>query len=132
MMHPPYDYDGNAELRQALMSLRSDAFLMDKVTNHDPAYGYNSFEGFIEEDCVQALDQIISEEFGIAKDPRERWRRSDEGMHVFAVALYTLMKQDHYPTSRGETFADYLVGLIGSGRLAPGSIEKYHSEFYSN
>jgi hypothetical protein len=46
---------------ETLGSLRADAFLMDKVNNHNPAFGYNTFEGFIEEDCVQALEQIINE-----------------------------------------------------------------------
>jgi hypothetical protein len=49
------------ELKETLGSLRADAFLMDKVNNHNPAFGYNTFEGFIEEDCVQALEQIINE-----------------------------------------------------------------------
>jgi len=34
---------------------------VDKVKNHNPAFGYNSFQGFIEEDCVQGLEQSIKE-----------------------------------------------------------------------
>jgi len=37
---------------------------------HDPAFGYNTFETFIEEDVVQAMDQIASERLRIAMDPR--------------------------------------------------------------
>ncbi len=90
MMHPPFDLSRDRELKEALDGLRADAFLMDKVLNHNPSFGYNSFEGFIEEDSVQALEQVISEKFKVEVEARKRWKTNDDGMHVFAIALYSL------------------------------------------
>lgn len=72
MLHPPYQLDTDDELKNVLLRLKSDDFLMDKVLNHNPSFGYNSFEGFVEEDCVQALDQIINEKLKIGMDARQR------------------------------------------------------------
>jgi hypothetical protein len=36
-MHPPYNLTRDRELKETLGSLRADAFLMDKVNNHNPA-----------------------------------------------------------------------------------------------
>jgi hypothetical protein len=130
MMHPPYDLPHDLELREALSLLKEDEFLMDKVLNHNPAYGYNSFDGFIEEDCVQALEQIINEKLGMEREAHQRWKESDEGMHVFAVALYNVMKEENY-NERGELFRDFLVRMIRSGKLGPGKIKGIYDDFYS-
>jgi hypothetical protein len=114
MMHPPFQMD--AELGAALDRLRQDAFLMDKVLNHNPDYGYNSFEGYIEEDCVQALDQLINEHFQVAPDPLKRWQMSDEGMHVLAFVLYKKLKQERLLTG-GENFRTVLLRLLNTGQL---------------
>jgi hypothetical protein len=129
MMHPPFDLAGDEELRKTFSSLENDEFLMDRILNHDPAYGYNSLEGFIEEDCVQALDQVINERMGIAIDPHKRWKESDGGMHVFAVALYSLMKEENF-NDKGETFRDFLVRMIRFEKLAPGKIKSIYDNFY--
>jgi hypothetical protein len=121
MMHPPYDRATDAELRAALDTLRQDPLLMNRVTNHNPSFGYNDFEGFVEEDCVQALDQRIAEKLGVADDPRQRWRASDDGMHVLAMALYQLFREQAFPTG-GETFRDFLLRAVRTGELAPGRI----------
>ena len=102
---------------------------MDKVLNHNPSFGYNSLEGFTEEDCVQALDQIINEKLGIAIDAKVRWKQSDDGMHVLAIALYTLMKEQNFGNS-GENFRDFLIGNIENGKLLNSNIEKIYNEFY--
>lgn len=96
-MHPPFDLKRDTELKEALDTLRSDEFLMDKVKNHNPSLGYNTFEGLVEEDCVQSLDQIISEKLGVEKaEAHKRWKENDEGIHVLAVALYSLMKSENF------------------------------------
>ena len=130
MMHPPYDLPNDKELRKYLNLLKKDEFLMDKVLNHNPSFGYNSFEGFIEEDCVQAIEQIINEKLGIEVESHRRWKGTDEGMHVFAVALYTLMKEENF-NQRGELFRDFLIRIIQSGKLGPGKIKSIYDDFYS-
>ena len=130
-MHPPYRLATDADLKTALDSMRTDTFLMDKITNHNPAFGYNSFEGFIEEDCVQALEQIINEKFQVEVEAHKRWKQNDDGMHVFAVALYSLMKEQNFAAGR-EPFRDFLIRMIRSGKLVPGKFEAIHKTFYAN
>jgi hypothetical protein len=129
MMHPPYSQDGDSELAALLAALREDPFLMDKVENHNPSFGYNNLEGFVEEDCVQALEQLINEQLRIAEKPDLRWKQSDDGMHVFAVALYRLMKEENYPFA-DKGIRDFLVRMHKEGRLKPGAIERHHRAMY--
>jgi len=130
MMHPPFNLSRDPELKEALDSLRADAFLMDKVLNHNPSFGYNSFEGFIEEDCVQALDQVISEKFKVEVEAHKRWKTNDGGMHVFAIVLYSIMKDEDFNGER-ESFRDFLTRMIRSGKLKAGNIKPIYDAFYS-
>jgi hypothetical protein len=129
MMHPPFDLANDHDLRNTLISFKDDTFLMERIRNHDPAYGYNTFEGFIEEDCVQALDQIINEKMDVAIGPQRRWKESDGGMHVFAVALYSVMKEENF-NEKGETFRDFLIRMVRSKKLVPGKIQSLYDSFY--
>jgi hypothetical protein len=131
MMHPPYDLAHDSDLRSALQSLRSDAFLMDKVEHHNPSYGYNTLEGLEEEDCVQALEQIIAESFGMGGNPQRYWKQQDDGIHVLAVALYSLMKQQNF-LEEHEAFPVFLKRTIRSGALSNGHIEELNRKFFAN
>jgi hypothetical protein len=131
MMHPPYDLAHDANLRASLQSLRSDAFLMDKVEHHNRSFGYNSLEGLEEEDCVQALEQILSEPLGMGGDPHQYWKNQDDGIHVLAIALYSLMKQKHFLDTH-EAFPAFLNRMIQSGALSNGRIEELNRAFFAN
>lgn len=126
MLHPPYDRE-STQVQACLSELEKDAFLMEAFVNHNPDYGYNTFEGLIEEGCVRALDQLVNEKLGIAKDARERWRTDDEGMHVFAACLYAVMKEEHY-NHRGEVFEIFFARMIGS-KLKPGGLKQLYTRF---
>jgi hypothetical protein len=128
MMHPPYVAD-DSNLTEALNVLKKDDFLMNKVLHHDSSFGYNTSEGFIEEDCVQALDQTINEKLHVAKEAHQRWLESDDGMHVFAVALYQVIKSEKFNQNE-ETFQNFLIRNIRSGKLAPGTIKLLYDAFY--
>jgi hypothetical protein len=130
MMHPPYDLANDPDLRAALQSLRTDSFLMDKVEHHNRSYGYNTLEGLEEEDCVQSLEQIIAERFGMGGDPRRYWRMQDDGIHVLAVALYSLMKQQKFP-AKNEAFPAFLKRTIKSGQLSNGKIAELNRAFFA-
>jgi hypothetical protein len=130
MMHPPYDYNNDEELRNTIELFRKDEFLMDKVLNHNPSFGYNTLEGLFEEDCVQSLDQIINEKFGIAKDAKKRWKENDDGIHVMAIALCQIMKQENY-NSKNEKFRDFLIRIVKEGTLKPGMVKDYYDKFYN-
>jgi hypothetical protein len=129
MMHPPYDLASDPDLHAALESLRGDRFLMEKVEHHNPSFGFNTLEGLEEEDCVQSLEQIIAERFGMGGDPRAYWREQDDGIHVLAVALYGLMKEQGFPGPR-ETFPAFLKRMLQSGALANGRIAELNQAFF--
>jgi hypothetical protein len=130
LLHPPYDLPNDRELKDQLFQLKKDVFLMDKILSHNPDYGYNSFESFIEEDCVRALEQLACENLKIASDAHRRWQEEDEGIHVFAVALYSIMKEEKY-NQRKEKFRDFLIRNISSGKLAAGRIKPLYDAFYA-
>jgi hypothetical protein len=130
MMHPPYDLASDRDLRAALESLHSDSFLMDKVEHHNRSYGYNTLEGLEEEDCVQALEQLIAERFGMGGDPHRYWREQDDGIHVLAVAIYSLMKKQGFPDGH-EAFPAFLKRTILSGALSNGRIAELNRAFFS-
>ena len=71
-----------------------------------------------EEDLVSALDQLIAERFGIARNPRERWNDVDGGMHLLSAGLYGLMKQDGFARTGGN-LEQWLLRRARSGDLAP-------------
>ncbi len=71
------------------------------MLHHNPSFGYNSFDGFIEEDCVQALEQVVNERLKVEREAHKRWQESDDGMHVFAVALYRSMKEEGFNQKKG-------------------------------
>jgi hypothetical protein len=131
MMHPPYDLAGDSELRSRFDALRSDSYLMDKVEHHDRNFGYNTLEGLVEEDSVQALEQIIAERYGMGGNPREYWREQDGGIHVFAVALYSLMKESRFGDTP-EPFPAFLKRMFREGKLAKGQIEQRNRAFFDS
>lgn len=129
LMHPPYNWDADNLLRASLEQYQQDDFVMESVLHHNPAFGYNTFAAYVEENVVQALDQTINDAFGIAIDPRERWRRADDGMHRLAVAFYAVMKKHDF-LNAGITIRDFLVKLIDSGELAAGRVKPIYDNFY--
>ncbi len=117
MLHPPVPMEGKAA-KAALAVLARDPLMSRIVRDHDPRCGYTSLEGLLNEDLVQALDQLISEALGVAHNPADRWRKSDDGMHVLAAALYGLLRQDRWIENGGAIEA-WLADAVNRGRLAP-------------
>jgi hypothetical protein len=127
MFHPPYDRQ-SPRIQDCTASLRKDPFLKQTFDQRNPDYGYNTFEGLIEEDCVRALEQIVNERLGIVQlEARERWTQEDEGLHVFAACIYMLMKEEQY-NARGEVFEDFLTRMVQS-KLKPGLLEQVYTTF---
>ncbi len=112
LMHPPFDHDA-PEIQEALTKLSEQSWLYEAFLNRNPQYGYNTWADYVEENCVRALDQVIGESFGIARDASERWRVEDEGMHVLAAALTPLLRT----RPLGGTFQQWLVNLTRQGIL---------------
>jgi hypothetical protein len=116
MLHPPVVMDGPAATA-ALDVLKRDQLVMKIVREHDLRWGYNSLEGLLNEDLAQALDQLISEALGVARNPADRWRKSDDGMHVMAAGFYGMLRQDRW-IETGGSMETWLANAVSSGRLA--------------
>lgn len=120
VLHPPFPMDG-AAAKAALAVLEKDALLKRIVAEHNPAFGYNTLEGLLNEDMVEALEQIVSERLGFAAAPHERWEKADDGMHVLAAGLYGLLKADGYDRTGGNLEA-WTTEAAKSGKLSPASL----------
>jgi hypothetical protein len=129
LMHPPYNWDGDPLLRESIAGWQGDEFVMNNVRNHNPAFGYNTFEAYVEENVVQALDQVINESFDVAIDARERWRYADDGMHKLAVAIYAMMKDKDFMASE-MTIRDFLIEAIAAGELGAGRVKQIYDRVY--
>ena len=122
IFHPPYD-ENDWRLWARLERLRADPWMNSIVVNHDPRFGYNSFEGVVNEDSTQALDQIVAERLGVSNPPHRRWRQSDGGMHMLAAALYHAMKQDGYDRAGGD-YTQWLSSALDRGLLTPSEVRR--------
>lgn len=121
MLHPPVPMDG-AAATAALAAFARDPLMVRIVRDHDPQWGYTTLKGLLDEDLVQALDQLISEALGVGRNPADRWRKADDGMHVMAAGLYGLLRQDRW-IDKGGSIERWLADAAAHGRLAP---ESFH------
>jgi hypothetical protein len=127
-MHPPYDTN-DPRVQRALDLLSRDSLIVDKVTHHDPSFGYNTAAGYIEEDSVQALEQIVAEQVGAGRDERKYWKEQDGGMHVLAAAIYTRYKAALQRAPA--TYSDWLVHAVEDGELRGDKLRATIHTFFS-
>jgi hypothetical protein len=120
MLHPPVPMHGAAALA-ALKVLERDELITRIVREHDPRWGYTTLDGMLNEDLTEALDQLISEALGVARNPADRWRKADDGMHVLAAGLYGLLRQDRW-VETGGSIETWLAEATRKGRLAPANL----------
>ena len=127
-MHPPYHAD-DPKVREAIDLLGRDPLVIDKVQHHDPSFGYNTTAGYIEEDSVQALEQLVSEKFGVGRNSCEYWREQDGGMHVLATAIYTDYKQASSQNSK--PYSQWFVQAVQDAQLRGSNLQKTVQSFFS-
>lgn len=120
MLHPPVPMDG-AAAQAALAVLARDPLIPRIVADHDPKWGYTTLEGLLNEDIAQALDQLIAEALGVARNPADRWRKADDGIHVLAGAIYGMLRRDRW-IDTGGSIEDWLADAVRGGRFAPGHL----------
>jgi hypothetical protein len=122
LLHPPFDMEGRVA-KEALAVLAKDPLIGRNVRDHDPRGGYTSLEGYLNEDVCQALDQMIAEALGFARNPADRWNKSDDGMHVLAAGLYALLRTDHWQEAGG-SIEKWLDGARKAGKLRPAVLHR--------
>ncbi|HVG27218.1 MAG TPA: hypothetical protein VM865_06400 [Acidobacteriaceae bacterium] len=122
MLHPPVAMDG-ASAKAVLDTLSRDGLLTRIVHDHDPRWGYTTLEGLLNEDLCQALDQLISEQLGVGRNPADRWRKSDDGIHVLAAGIYGLFRQDKW-IDKGGSLEHWLAEKNRVGAFSP---ESFHA-----
>jgi len=120
ILHPPFAMDGPTA-KAAIATLEKDPLIVRILKEHDPAFGYNTMEGILNEDTVQALDQIIAERLGVAIPPAKRWADADDGMHVVAAGLYGMLKAEGFDRTGGNIEA-WMADAVKSGKLAPAKL----------
>jgi acyl carrier protein phosphodiesterase len=123
MIHPPFD-EQDERIVRVIELLKKDTFVLRRWKEHDPAFGYNTFEGYVDENVTKALDQLIGERVGMTfmDDVEQRWLQNDEGMHVLAAAVYELMSREHF-LDGNEDATEFLDRMVREKKLAPGRIE---------
>ena len=122
IFHPPFDVE-DTELLALLEPLRNDPWMISIVEDHNPSFGYNTFIGVVNEDSTKALDQIVSERLGFARDMGQRLRHSDGGMHMLAAALYHAMVEDGFAATGG-IYEDWLKSALERGLLTPDEVRR--------
>jgi hypothetical protein len=122
MLHPPFPMDG-AAATAALAVLNADPLMQRVLKEHDPGFGYNSMDGILNEDTVEALDQIVSERLGVGRAPAARWNQADGGMHILAAGLYGMLKAEGYDRTGGN-IERWMADAAKTGKLAP---ERLHA-----
>lgn len=127
-MHPPFKVHDPA-VRDAIKLLGRDPLVVDKVKHHDPSFGYNTASGYIEEDSVEALEQIVSEHFGVGRNPQEYWQKQDGGMHLLATAIYVEYKQAL--TQSDQQYSKWFVNAVKSGELRGEKLQATTRSFFS-
>ena len=74
MMHPPFSAE-NPRFTAARAKLVDDAFFQKNFANRNASFGYPTYEGFLEENCADALEVVIREKFDLIKEgPRNYFR----------------------------------------------------------
>jgi hypothetical protein len=126
-MHPPY-HSNDASVQRAVDLLEREPLIMDKVAHHDPSFGYNSAVGYIEEDSVEALEQIVSEEVGAGRNARTYWYGHDGGMHLLAPAIYVSYKRalERHP----QPYTQWFVDDVDEGHLRGHELQSTVRKFF--
>lgn len=120
ILHPPFPMEGPAA-KAAIALLERDPLMVRILKEHDPAFGYNTMEGILNEDTVEALDQLIADRLGVSRPPAKRWAEADDGMHVLAAGLYGMLKAEGYDRTGGN-IETWMALAVKSGKLAPASL----------
>jgi hypothetical protein len=117
-------------VHDAIEMLGKDFLVLDKVQHHDPSFGYNTAPGYIEEDSVQALEQLVSEKFEVDHNACKYWREQDGGMHVLAAAMYVGYKKRE--SEKPEPYSNWFAGAVENGQLRGPRVKETVESFFAD
>jgi len=139
LLHPAGERLVDSVFVKQFESLRADSFLQQKLTQTDPALGYQNFMVYCREEVVLAADLLVSERRRVVSQlmgangsnsinaVRAYLERHEGGVHVLAAVIYSYLeaglKLDRM------SYAAFLKELFASGRLQPGKIELRYRDF---
>ncbi len=91
--------------------------------NHDKSFGYTTADGTVNEDLVQALEQVVCDRIYCGRSAVYRWNHGDDGMHLIAAGVYGLLYEHAYP-SKGGNIERGLAKGMSSGWLTAAAIRR--------
>jgi hypothetical protein len=130
MLHPPYDKN-SPSIARALRKLGKDPRIRAAVENHDRSFGYTTVEGYVEEDSVQAIEAVVAEELGVARDQRAYWKEQDGGMHVLAAAIYFQLRRAEQARGAKVPFPEFFAAQVRGGHLTEKELGRTIDAFFS-
>ena len=125
LFHPPVDFQ-SPSIRELVLRLHRSSVIKNAFDNRGRQYGYNQFEGYVEENIVRALEHQIATHLGITdRSAAARWRSDDDGMHVLAAVLHEMMEEQEYMLS-DESVASFLTRNFLDSEISEEEIERLY------
>ena len=108
LFHPPYETNKVKDYVQMLFDL---PWVKEAFDKQDPNSGYNTMEGFIEENIVEALGIFTAVKIGANIEPFEYFKKHDGGSHVISPHFYQYLCESKKEAS--QSFEDYFINFAG-------------------
>lgn len=109
IFHPPYNHE---KVRDYVQILFDKPWVKEAFDNQSPNSGYNTMEGFIEENIVEALGIYLAVKLGANIEPYEYFKNHDGGSHVVSPPFYKYLCEN--AKVREQSFEDYFIGFVTS------------------
>lgn len=109
IFHPPYNQN---MVREYVQILFNKLWIKEAFNNQSPNSGYDTMEGFIEENIVEALGIYIAVKLGANIEPHEYFKNHDGGSHVVSPLFYKYLCKN--TKVREQSFEDYFIGFVTS------------------
>ena len=109
LFHPPYKHE---MVQDAVQTLFDKPWVKEAFDSQAPNSGYNTMEGFIEENIVEALGIYLAVKLGAAIEPYEYFKNHDGGSHVISPHFYKYLCENE--KMRTQSFEDYFICFVAS------------------
>lgn len=102
--HPPYN---NEAVKPYLDKIAQMPLVLTAFENQSPNSGYDTMDGFIEENIVEALGIYVLVKLGVDMNTDEYFKTHDDGSHVISPFFYKYLCEA--PKDARESFEDYFI-----------------------